>query len=215
MGRVTSSGLWPLVRAERTALADALRRLPDESWTAPSLCPSWSVRDVVAHLTAGASTATLPWLANMAASRFDTDRHNLRLLLRHRGTDAKDTLARYLATLSSTTAPLGAQEGALGEVVVHAQDIALPLGLTLAPSRDALDAVAGFFARKDFAVNSRTLIQGLHLEATDGDFRTGDGPGVRGTTLPLVLAMAGRPAALDQLSGDGVAVLRERISPGC
>lgn len=212
MWSVTSSGLWPLVHAERTALADALQALPDADWAAQTLCPPWSVRDVVAHLTAGASTSTLPWLANMAAGRFDTDRHNQRLLLRHRGTDAADTLARFRAARGRTTAPFGAEAGALGEIVVHSQDIALPLGLPLTPSPDALDAVAGFFARKDFAVNSRTLAQGLRLEATDGGFHSGDGPGVRGTTLSLVLAMAGRTVTLDQLSGDGVALLRERIA---
>ena len=209
---MTTSGLWPLVHAERTTLADALQALTAADWDAPTLCPPWSVRDVVAHLTAGASTATLPWLANMAASRFDTDRHNQRLLLRHRGTDAADTLARFRAARGRTTAPFDAEAGALGEIVVHSQDIALPLGLPLTPSPDALDAVAGFFARKDFAVNSRTLAQGLRLEATDGGFHSGDGPGVRGTTLSLVLAMAGRTVTLDQLSGDGVALLRERIA---
>lgn len=211
MTRVTSSGLWPLIHAERAALADALDDLPADAWKAGTLCEAWTVHDVVAHLTAAASTSTLPWLTNMAASRFDTDRHNHRLMLRHRSADPARTLAAFRAAQTLSAAPFGAQEGALGEVVVHGQDIALPLGLPVLPSREAVETVADFFARKDFAVNSRTMAHGLRLEATDGDFRAGDGPVVRGRTLALVLAMAGRVSALDELTGDGTPLLHERI----
>ena len=53
---------------------------------------------------------------------------------------------------------------------------------------------------------------GLHLHATDIDWDaggTGD-PEVTGTGEALLLAMAGRPVALDELDGPGVATLRSR-----
>ena len=51
--------LWNLVAAERRALADDLAHLTPEQWADQSLCSGWTVRDVVAHLTAAASTSPL------------------------------------------------------------------------------------------------------------------------------------------------------------
>ena len=113
--------------------------------------------------------------------------------------------------MSSTTAPFGALDAALGEVVVHGQDIARPLGLRLDPSPGALRIVAELFARKDFAVNSATLVKGLQLRPTDLDLVLGDGPVVRGAAIDIVPAMAGRPSAADRLDGEGAAVLRGRL----
>ena len=46
---------WTLVAAERGAIADDVAGLRPEQWTTETLCPSWTVRDVVAHMTATAS----------------------------------------------------------------------------------------------------------------------------------------------------------------
>lgn len=209
---MTRADLWPRIRAERSHLAEVLSTLPTEGWGAATLCEAWSVRDVVAHLTAAASTPTLPWLGNMLITRLDTDLHNQRLLVRHRGMGDAETLARFEEAVAARTAPFGVVEGALGEIVVHGQDIAIPLGLPVTPSRASIRAVAEFFARKDFAVDSRTLVRGLRLEASDDDLRIGDGPPLRGEMLPLVMAVAGRPVALDALEGEGAAVLRQRLA---
>ena len=200
-----------LLRAERSRLADLLTSLDADDWEHTTLCTSWSVRETVAHLTAAASTSTPSWLLNMVRSRFDTDRHNDRLLRRYLEVGPADALTSFLSTVSSTSAPFGALEAALGEVVVHGQDIARPLGHHLDPSHDALRVVAEFYANKDFAVNSATLVRGLQLRPIDLDLRLGDGPAVRGTALDLVLAMAGRSQAADGLEGEGVTTLRERL----
>jgi uncharacterized protein (TIGR03083 family) len=39
-----------LVREERADFAAFLATLPPEQWQAPTLCPRWRVRDVVAHV---------------------------------------------------------------------------------------------------------------------------------------------------------------------
>ena len=185
--------------------------MPDADWAHASLCAGWTVQDVLTHLTAAARTATIPWLLNMAATRFDTDQHNQRLLRRHQAADPAGTLGAFRTSAASSAAPFGALEGMLGEVIVHGQDIARPLGLPLAPAHSTVRIVAEFFARKDFAVNSSTLIRGLRLEATDDDLALGDGPVIRGTLLNLVMAMAGRTIVLDELQGEGVGMLRERL----
>ncbi len=48
------------------------------------------------------------------------------------------------------------------------------------------------------------------LRATDADWSQGTGPEVAGPMISLVLAMAGRARAVDDLFGDGVATLRSR-----
>ncbi|TWH75538.1 maleylpyruvate isomerase family mycothiol-dependent enzyme [Modestobacter roseus] len=211
---LTTDDLWAAVHAERAALADDLADLTAEQWARPSLCGRWTVEEVLAHLTAAASTGRGRWLASMLAARFDTDVHNDRRLAEQRGADPAATLARFRAVVPSTTAPTGHTAAWLGEVVVHAQDVRRPLGLPGAPPVPVVTAVARFYAARDFAVNSRTAARGLRLEATDGPFTAGDGPLVRGTTLALTMAMAGRATFCDDLTGPGVPDLRERCAPG-
>lgn len=204
--------LWPLIHAQRAALADDLEGLDEAAWAAPTLCPDWTVREVVAHLTAAASTGRWAWLRSMVGARFDPAVHNRRRLAEHLGTDPADTLARFRAVVTSTTAASGHLPAWLGEVVVHAQDVRHPLGIATSPPVQALMPVAEFFAARDFAVPSRSTVAGLRLEATDSGFVAGEGALVRGSTLALVMSMAGRAAYHDGLDGPGVATLRERSS---
>lgn len=94
---------------------------------------------------------------------------------------------------------------------MHAQDIHQPLGLVRTPSVDALTPVADFFARRDFTVASRTHVADLQLRADDGPFATGTGPLVTGSTLALVMSMAGRVSYVAELDGPGVSALRSRL----
>ena len=44
-------------RDEMRDLAERLAEIDDELWNSPSLCAQWRIRDVLAHLTAGAEGA--------------------------------------------------------------------------------------------------------------------------------------------------------------
>jgi hypothetical protein len=61
-----ADGIWPLVHAERRALAADLTGLAPEAWQTPSLCSGWTVHDVLAHMVATAKLTppgpTLSWL---------------------------------------------------------------------------------------------------------------------------------------------------------
>lgn len=206
--------LWAMTHAERASLADDLAALGESQWAHPTLCGAWTVRDVVAHLTAGASTGRLRWVASMVGARFNTDTHNQRRLSEHLGSSPAETLERFRAVLTSTTAPSGHTAAWLGEVVVHAQDIRRPLDLGTEPEIGAVHEVAGFFAAHDFAVNSKTAARGVRLVATDSPFVGGDGPVAEGSVLALVMVMAGRPAYCADLTGPGADILRERSTGG-
>jgi len=56
----------------------------------------------------------------------------------------------------------------------------------------------------------RRLGRGLRLTATDIDWTSGRGREVRGTADDILLAIAGRRAALDDLAGPGADVIRAR-----
>ena len=49
--------MWDAERDEMLDLAERLAVLDDEQWNAPSLCAKWRIRDVLAHVTAGAEGA--------------------------------------------------------------------------------------------------------------------------------------------------------------
>ncbi|WP_415952591.1 maleylpyruvate isomerase family mycothiol-dependent enzyme [Streptomyces sp. KLOTTS4A1] len=210
----TREALERAVHVEREALARDLAGLDEARWAQASLCGRWTVEEVVAHLTAGASTPMWRWLLSMLAARFDPDVHNERRLAEHRGATPQETLRRFQEVVSGPAGPSGHTAAWLGEIVVHGEDIRRPLGLVRTPPVATTTAVARFFAGRDFTVASRTAVEDLRVEATDGPFAAGSGELLRGPTLSLVMAMAGRTAACEELEGDGVAVLRTRLSSG-
>jgi uncharacterized protein (TIGR03083 family) len=211
MARTQDDDLWTLVRAERAALAEDLAGLSAGQWGHSTLCGDWDVEQVVAHLTAAASLNQRQWLLSMLGARFRPAVHNQRRLAEHRGRTPAQTLDQFRAVITSTTAPSGHTPAYLGEVVVHAQDIRQPLGLVRTPSVDALTPVANFFAQRDFAVASHKRAADLELRADDGSFAAGTGPLVTGSTLALVMSMAGRESYLAELDGPGVPTLRSRL----
>lgn len=211
MTRRQNDHLWALAHAERTALAEDLSSLSAEQWQHRTPCGQWNVEQAVAHLTAAASLNQWQWLRSMFRARFRPDVHNQRRLAEHRGKTPKETFDRFRAIIGSTTAPSGHTPAYLGEIVVHAQDIRQPLGLPRTPSLEALTPVAEFLVRRDFTVASRTHAADLQLRADDGPFGAGTGPLVTGSTLALVMTMAGRESYLNQLDGPGVPTLRSRL----
>jgi uncharacterized protein (TIGR03083 family) len=211
MAKPQHDHLWALAHAERAALAEDLSGLSDEQWRHRTLCGKWDVEEVVAHLTAAASLGQWKWLRSMAGARFRPAVHNQRRLAEHRGSIPAETLDRFRAIVESTTAPSAHIPAYVGEVVVHAQDIRQPLGMTRTPSVDALTPVAEFFARRNFAVPSNSRIADLHVQADDGPFTAGSGALVTGPTLALVMSMAGRASYVDELDGPGVQLLRTRM----
>ena len=205
---------WALAHAERATLAEDLSGLEAERWRTPSLCGNWTVREVLAHLTAAASIGPVAWMRSVVGARFDFNRHNELRLAEQLGNSPEETLARFSRVQDSTVAPWGPKNAWLGEVVIHGEDIRRPLGLPSRTPTATADRLARFFSRTEFAVVSRSRIRGLHLEATDADFSVGVGPLVRGPVLSLLMVIAGRPAHTADLDGGGVPELAARCAPG-
>ncbi|KXO91244.1 maleylpyruvate isomerase family mycothiol-dependent enzyme [Tsukamurella pseudospumae] len=202
--------LWTLIFAERAALADDVADLTDEQWATPSLCSGLTVREVLAHMTAGASDNPVVWFAGVLRNRFDFDANVAQRLAKRLGTDPADTLRRFRGVRTSRTKAPIPVVAMLGEAVVHAEDIRRPLGLRREYPIEVLHRLAHFYAGSDLMLPSATRARGLRLRATDGDFTVGSGPEVAGTTLALVMALTGRDDYLPELDGPGLAEFAAR-----
>ncbi|MFZ4151691.1 maleylpyruvate isomerase family mycothiol-dependent enzyme [Streptomyces pseudogriseolus] len=210
--RLPDSTVWSMIRAERAALADDLAGLDADRWDTPSLCDGLTVREVLAHLTAGARLNTVRWLAGVVRCRFDFDKQVAMRLAEQLGTGPADTLGRFRRTVSSTTKPPLPALAMLGETVVHGEDIRRPLGIRRAYPVETVTAVAEYYQGTDLVVVAKGRIGGLELVADDGPFATGEGLPVSGRTVALVMAMTGRAAFCDELDGEGVDLLRTRCT---
>ncbi|MFJ8692004.1 maleylpyruvate isomerase family mycothiol-dependent enzyme [Streptomyces roseolilacinus] len=204
------SGPWPSIRTERAALAAELEDLTDEQWATPSLCTGLTVREVLAHLTAGASLNTVRWLAGVIRCRFDFDKQVAVRLAEQVGATPAETLERFRRIIPSTPKPALPVIAVLGETLVHGEDIRRPLGIRRDYPIDVVTQVAQYYQGSDLVVVAKGRVGGLRLVADDGPFTTGSGPVVSGPTLALVMAMTGRAAYCDDLEGDGVELLRSR-----
>jgi uncharacterized protein (TIGR03083 family) len=205
-----ASSIWPTVRAERQALADDLASITDEQWSTPSLCEGWTVRDVLAHMTATSKITPATFFVKLIGSGFSLAKMQAKDLAVERGASNADALQRFTAQVGSTDHPPGPMVSWLGEVLVHAEDIRRPLGLHHDYPTEALIQVADSYKRSNLVIGAKKRIAGLRLRATDADWTHGDGPEVAGPMAALLSAMAGRKAALSDLSGDGVATLVSR-----
>jgi uncharacterized protein (TIGR03083 family) len=201
---------WQVIEQERLSLADLLEPLTDDEWDRPSLCAGWRIRDVAAHLVL-ATRPPGPWSMVVEAVRARGSFHRLNhdLAARHASRPGVDLAAELRAHAASRRLPLGTNyRNTLFDVLVHGQDIAIPLGLRRAMPPEAARAAATrvwtmgwpFWAKRRFA--------GFHLSATDVDWAVGKGVReVSGPVDALLLLITGRTVALDRLTGDGAAAL--------
>lgn len=202
--------IWPVIHSERKALADDLRSRDDLVWSTPSQCSEWTVRDVLAHMIATAKMSPGAFVSRMAGAGFKFSKLQSNGIAANSGNSPADTLAGFEAIVDSTGRPPGPPDTMLGEVLVHSQDIRGPLGIRHDYPTDMAIQVADFFKGSNLIIGSKRRIAGLALKATDAEWSHGTGPEVSGPIVALVMAMTGRKAALDELSGDGVATLRDR-----
>ena len=207
---MTNADIWPVVHAERKTLASDLADLPEDQWSTPSLCTEWTVRDVLAHMTATAKITPMSFFPKLVGSGFSFGRLQSKDIASERGTSPQDTLAGFESVLTSEKRPPGPPATMLGETILHSEDIRRALGIEHTYPIEAVVQVADFYKGSNLILGTKRRITGLSLRATDADWSHGSGPDVTGPITALLLAMTGRKAALDSLSGEGVATLRSR-----
>lgn len=108
------------------------------------------------------------------------------------------------------TARFGGRIG-LVDGLIHHQDIRRALGVPREIPRERLSAALPF-ATSAPPIRASPRITGLRLVATDVDWATGEGPTVEGPAEPLLMAIAGRGDAIDELTGSGQPTLASRVA---
>ncbi len=207
---MSSHQTWIYIHAERAAMADTWSGLSADQWTTSSWCQGWSVQDTAGHILAAAEQTPFNFYKEMAAARFRFNVFADRAAKRLGRLSAPELVDRLRARTATTNHPPAPVIAMLGEIVVHGEDIRRPLGLRHQYAEAALVAVADNYKKTNLLIGSKRRIAGLRLRATDCDWTQGEGPEVSGPLASLILAMAGRTGAHDDLDGDGLSILKAR-----
>ena len=200
-------------RDEMQDLADRLAELDDEQWNSPSLCAQWRIRDVLAHLTAGAEGAfgVGAIIGGMIRHGFNYNRWVAADGQARGQQDPAVVLEALRDAAANRKAPSGARPvRGLMHVLIHGQDMCRPLGIERDLPEAHLVPVADFVKDDVHIFGAKKRIAGFKLTATDMDWSHGEGPEVSGPAEALVMMMAGRLVAFDDLSGEGKAALVTR-----
>ncbi|MEV4262108.1 maleylpyruvate isomerase family mycothiol-dependent enzyme [Kribbella sp. NPDC049584] len=201
--------LWAAIDAQRLRTTDFLETLDPDDWARRSLCEGWTVRDVAAHLTQ--QQMTIADGLRVALRHPGSLNHMIQASVRERSALPTDELiAGIRAMVGSRRHNVGVTPlETLIDIVVHGQDIAVPLGrsLPVPPEVAALaaDRVWSYQAsrrgRRMAKVFKPHPYDGCRLVATDTDWSVGAGAELRGPILAILLLLTGRNVVLPALSG--------------
>jgi uncharacterized protein (TIGR03083 family) len=203
---------WRVVDGRRVLVADILDGLEPEQWSTPSLCDAWTVRDVGAHLSIAATSSVsevLPWVLK-ARGNFDRMIRDSAIDRARRPTDEIVSDLRGVVG-SRRLAPSTFWRDPLLDAVVHAHDIARPLGITVAAPAEAARTAADWVWLRRFPFFPAWRLRGLHLVASDVAWARGDGLELCGPVESLLLVSTGRPAGLAELGGPGLELAASRL----
>jgi uncharacterized protein (TIGR03083 family) len=200
-----------LARDERLEFADFLAGLTAEQWLAPTLCPDWRVRDVVAHTMSYEGLSTSALVTRFLRGLLVVDRINALAVadLSDRSTGDLVDMVRRHATPSGLGAGFGGRI-ALTDNMIHQQDIRRPLAMPRVIAADRV-RVALDFARTAPLIRGAWRTRGVRLVATDLDWAAGTGREVHGPGEALLMTMAGRADGLRDLDGSGLSTLSARF----
>jgi uncharacterized protein (TIGR03083 family) len=187
--------IWSYIDEQRADLAGFLDTLTPEQWETPSLCPDWTVRQVAAHIT----HSTTNWgrlSLELMRSGFRFNALTSRMG-REDVRPPEEITAAMRAMIGGRRRPPGtAVADPLMDVMVHGQDIAVPLGIERAMPIPPAVIVAQRLWKMGFPFNVRKRFSNVAFSATDADFEVGDGEVVRGPIQDIVMVLSGRPAGL-------------------
>lgn len=205
---------WSVIEQERRWLAGLLESRDARDWDRPSLCAGWRIRDVAAHV---ALAPTPPSLGQMlvdgarARGRFHKLNHDV--AVRHADRLGSRLVPELREHADSRRLPaMTGYRNTLFDVLVHTQDVALPLGLDHPMPVEAARDGAQRVWTMGWPFWARRRLQPFRLAATDIDWTAGDGALVQGPITALLLLLTGRTARLDSLSGAGADRLRQQVN---
>jgi uncharacterized protein (TIGR03083 family) len=202
--------LMELAYQERVDLAAFLATLTPQEWSAKSLCTKWTVKDVVAHVVSYEELSPFGLAKRFARGRVVyANEVGVADFAPLSAGELLDFLNAHLRP-QGLTAAFGGMIGLI-DGTVHHQDVRRALGYSRAVPAERLVRILPLVPGNP-RLGAGRRIRGLRLAATDVAWQHGDGPEVTGAGEALLMAMTGRPAALNELSGPGLPTLAARIS---
>ena len=206
--------VFGLIAENRRQLVQMFSGLDEGQWNHTTLCPAWTVRQLAGHLILPFSYSTPRLMLGVIASGGSFDKFSVKASRRIAEQPTATIVEVLRANEDNRFTPPGLGPGApLSDTAVHMRDAARPLGLATTPPPSTWRVVLDFLmtpaAKRAFVPRNR--LPGLSFRATDQEWSAGSGDEVSGPSEALAMAMAGRSAALADLSGPGVAVLQGRL----
>ena len=202
--------LMDMAYDERADLAAFLETLTPQEWCAPSLCSQWTVKDVVAHMISYEELSPFG-LAKRFAKGWVVRANEVGVeeFAPMSPQELMEFLGRHLHP-EGLTAGFGGMI-ALVDGTVHHQDIRRALGHPRTVPVDRLERILPLVPGNP-RLGAGRRIRGLRLRATDVAWEHGDGLEVSGSGEALLMAMAGRQEAVNELDGPGQATLAGRLA---
>jgi uncharacterized protein (TIGR03083 family) len=188
---VNTDEIWRRVDDQRIELAGLLEGLTAEQWTAQSLCDGWQVRDVAAHLT-HSHMHPVRAIVEAARSGFRFDSMIQRLGREDPRSQAEIAIALRGMAGSRKRVPGTSVQQPLIELLIHGQDITVPLGIDWPMPLDAAREAARKLSGMTFPLNGQRHLAGVRLVATDAEFAAGEGREVQVPIGDIVMILAGR-----------------------
>ena len=190
---------WRVIAEQRLSLARLLEGLSDDEWEQPSLCAGWRVRDVAAHV---AMAPQVPGsgsiLADGIRARGSFHRLNHDVAVRHAARPTSDLVAELRTHADSRRLPaVTSYRNILFDVLVHTQDIAIPVGRDAPMPLEAARAGATRVWTMGWPFWAGHRLRRVRLLATDTDWSAGSGPAAG--------ADRDAPPAADRTHRDGYA----------
>jgi uncharacterized protein (TIGR03083 family) len=192
---VDNTQIWGYIDEQRADLADFLDTLTPAQWETLSLCPGWTVRQVAAHITHSATDWGRLSL-EMLRSGFRFNALTLRMGREDRRTPEEITAALRAMVGGRRRPPGTAVADPLMDVMVHGQDIALPLGLPRSMPLPAAVIAAERVWKMGFPFYARKRFPSVTFTATDVEFSVGSGHEVHAPIQDIVMTLSGRRAGL-------------------
>ena len=195
-----------LLTEEKADLVEFLESLEAPDWEKPSLCDGWTIRRVAAHLASsiGLTRAGLATRALRYGSGTDGANERSAVAWEQKGD------SHIINTLSDPKL-LGLgffyPRWALCEAVVHHQDMRRALDRPREIPVERLVVAIEVLLKLPFLTGAGRQIRTAALRPTDIAWSHGAGAEVRGRAEAILMALAGRRDAIDQLEGDGLALL--------
>ena len=183
--------IWQHIDGERAWMADTLEGLSAEQWEQPSLCEGWTVRDVGAHI-AMAQARMGELLGPMLRQGFRYD-----AIIKYAAVRSPRSHEEIVATIrgflgSRRKAPMITDLEPLIDILVHNQDIAVPLGVEHRMPPVAAAAAADRVLSTPWPLRRWKASDGIRLVATDTDWSWGSGQVVESTMQEHLLLLTGR-----------------------